>query len=105
MMTTRLTDEEFFTKHLDVSIPETAEAAGLAEWDELSSRLSRLLSTEWLVVRDETLDLPARLAKARAWLAKSEGDPNANPYIVKLARAYLVDKPREAELRAAAGFP
>jgi lysophospholipase L1-like esterase len=84
---------------------EAAAAAGLADWDAAAGRLSELLSAEWLVVRDETLDLPARLAKARAWLAKSEGDPNANPYIVKLARAYLVDKPREAELRAAAGFP
>ena len=84
---------------------DRAALRALTDWDAAAGRLSELLSAEWLVVRDETLDLPARLAKVRAWLAKSEGDPNANPFIVKLARAYLADKPREAELRAAAGFP
>ena len=79
---------------------ETAEAAGLAEWDELAWRTSFILSTEWLVVRDESLDLSAKLAKVRDWLAKSENDPKANPFIVNIARDYLRDKPQEAALRA-----
>ena len=79
---------------------ETAEAAGLAEWDELAWRTSFILSTEWLVVRDESLDLPAKLDKVRGWLAKSENDPKANPFIVNIARDYLRDKPQEAALRA-----
>ena len=84
---------------------ETAAEAGLSEWDASAVRLSELLSAEWLVVRDETLDVAAKLDKAREWLAKAENDPKANQYIVRVARAYLTDKPREAELRAAAGFP
>ena len=79
---------------------ETAEAAGLAEWDELAWRTSFILSTEWLVVRDESLDLSAKLAKVRDWLAKSENDPKAKPFIVNIAHDYLRDKPQEAVLRA-----
>jgi hypothetical protein len=79
---------------------ETAGAAGLAEWDALAWRTSFILSTEWLVVRDESLDLPAKLEKVRGWLAKSENDPKANPFIVNIARDYLRDKPQEAALRA-----
>jgi hypothetical protein len=79
---------------------ETAEAAGLAEWDARAWRTSFILSTEWLVVRDESLDLPAKLDKVRGWLAKSENDPKANPFIVNIARDYLRDKPQEAALRA-----
>lgn len=80
---------------------ETAAAAGLAEWDPLSVRLAEVLSTEWLIVRDETLDVAAKLEKVRDWLARNEGSPDANPYIVRIARDYLRDKPREAALRAA----
>ena len=49
----------------------------------------------------ETLDVAAKLEKVRDWLARNEGSPDANPYIVRIARDYLRDKPREAALRAA----
>ena len=84
--------------------PETAEAAGLAEWDELSSRLSLLLSTEWLVVRDETLAPDAKIEKVRNWLATTGCKPDANPYIVGIAREYLRDKPLETTFRAKLGW-
>lgn len=73
---------------------ETAAAAGLAEWDDAATRRSIVLSAEWLLVRDESLGLDEKLAKVRAWLDAHEADPNANPYVVRAARAYLRDKPQ-----------
>ena len=80
---------------------ETAASAGLAEWDPLAVRLAEVLSVEWLVVRDESLDPAAKLAKVRDWLAREGEKPGTNPYIVSVAREYLQYKPKEAELRSA----
>ncbi len=80
---------------------ETAASAGLAGWDSRSVRLSEVLSVEWLVVRDESLDTAAKLAKVRDWLAREGEKPGTNPYIVRVAREYLQYKPQEAEMRSA----
>ena len=80
---------------------ETAASAGLAEWDPLSVRLAEVLSVEWLIIRDESLDTAAKLAKVRDWLAREGAKPGTNPYIVRVAREYLQYKPQEAELRSA----
>ena len=79
---------------------ETAEAAGLAEWDGLSQRVANILSAERTFVRDETLDVPSRMAKVRAWLNANENSPGVHPVLIRFARDYLRDKPREDELRA-----
>ncbi len=80
---------------------ETAESAGLAEWDALSQRLANILSAEQAFVRDESLDVASRLAKARAWLDENESRPGVEPVLVLFARDYLRYKPQEAALRAA----
>ena len=80
---------------------EVAKSAGLEEWDALSQRIANVNSAEWLLVRDESLGLEAKLAKVRDWLAPRENDPKANGFVLGLARGYLVDKPREAALREA----
>ena len=79
---------------------ETAEAAGLSEWDELSQSVANILSAERTFVRDETLDVPSRMAKVRAWLDANENAPGVHPVLIRFARDYLRDKPREGELRA-----
>ena len=81
---------------------ETAAAAGLSTWDDATQRVAGLLSADWLVIRDETLDLDAKLAKARDYIAKNEDNPKANPFVVGIAGKFLRDKPQEAELRATA---
>ena len=82
------------------SIDEVAEEVGLTAWRAASVRLSNLLSAEFLIVRNESLDLNAKFAKVRGWLAKNEKRKGANPYVVARARQFLEDKPCEAELRA-----
>ena len=82
------------------SIDEVAEEVGLTAWRAASVRLSNLLSAEFLIVRNESLDLNAKLAKVRGWLAKNEHRKGVNPYVVARARQFIEDKPREAELRA-----
>ncbi len=79
---------------------ETAEAAGLAEWDELSLRVANILSAERTFVRDETLDVPSRMAKVRAWLDANKNAPGVHPVLFRFARDYLRDKPQEDDLRA-----
>lgn len=79
---------------------ETAEAAGLAEWDELSQRVANVLSAERTFVHDETLDVPSRMAKVRAWLDANENKLGVHPVLFRFARDYLRDKPLEAELYA-----
>lgn len=80
---------------------ETVDAAGLAEWDAISQRLANILSAEQAFVRDESLDVASRLAKARAWLDENESRPGVEPVLVLFARDYLCYKPQEAALRAA----
>lgn len=80
---------------------ETAESAGLAEWDALLQRLANILSAEQAFVRDESLDVASRLAKARSWLDENESRPGVDPVLVLFARDYLRYKPQEAALRAA----
>ena len=79
---------------------ETAEAAGLAEWDELSQRVADILSAERTFVRDETLDVPSRMAKVRAWLDANENAPGVHPVLIRFARDYLRDKLCADQLRA-----
>ena len=78
---------------------ETAEAAGLAEWDERSQRVANILSAERTFVHDETLDVPSRMAKVRAWLDANENAPGVLPVLIRFARDYLRDKQWEDELR------
>ena len=81
---------------------EVAAESGLAEWFAQSQKLANVLSAEWLLVRDETLDVAAKLAKVREWLVTKGANPGANPFVTGLARRYLDDKPREDAIRAAA---
>lgn len=81
-------------------LEEVAQNSGLTAWREASLRLSRLLSVEWLLVRNESLDKAGKLAKVHGWLAKNEKRKGANPWVVARARQYVEDKPREAALRA-----
>lgn len=82
---------------------ETAESAGLSAWDALSQRFANLLSAEWTFVRDETLDIDARMAKVRAWLESNETKLGIHPILVRFARDYLKYKPLENSLRATLG--
>lgn len=79
---------------------ETAAAAGLSAWDDTVSRLSIILSAEWLLVRDESLDLKEKLSKVQGWLDAHEADQKTNPYLIRIARAYLNDKSQESALYA-----
>ena len=79
---------------------EIAAESGLVEWDALSLRIADLFSTEWICIRDETLSLDAKLAKARQWLdVPGREDTPANRYITRITRDYLRDKPMESALR------
>lgn len=79
--------------------PQTMADVGLVEWDDAAQRLASLLSADWLLVRDESLDLDAKLAKVRDWLGKHENDPQVNKFMIDMANRFLRDAPREAELR------
>ena len=80
---------------------EVTAASGLAAWFAQSQKLADILSGEWLLVRDETLGLDAKLDKVRTWLDTKGAEPNANQWVVGLARRYLDDKPHEDAIRAA----
>ena len=81
---------------------ETAAAAGLSVWDDAASRLSIILSAEWLIVHDESLDLKGKMSKVRAWLDAHEADQTTSPYLIRIARAYLNDKSHKDALIAVA---
>ena len=81
---------------------ELAAKAGLSAWDDLWQRIADVNSCEWICVRDETLSLEAKLAKVKAWLEENSAKPDANKYVVRIAKGYLRDKPRKAALIAEA---
>lgn len=83
---------------------EVIAESGLGEWFDLSQKVANILSAEWHFVRDGTLDTSAKIAKAKAWLEANRDKPMGNPhhpFRVRLASDYLVNKPKEASLRAA----
>ncbi len=83
---------------------EVIAESGLGEWFDLSQKVANILSAEWHFVRDETLDTDAKIAKAKAWLEANRDKPTGNPhhpFLVRLVSDYLLNKPREALLRAA----
>ncbi len=83
---------------------EVIAESGLGDWFNLAQRVANILSSEWHFVRDETLDISAKLAKVRAWLDANGGKTDEAPplpFLIRLAEDYLRDKPQEATLRAA----
>ncbi len=83
---------------------EVVAEPGLGDWFNLAQKVADILSAEWLFVRDETLDISAKLAKVRAWLDANGGKTDATPsrlFLIRLAEDYLRGKPQEVALRAA----
>ena len=81
-------------------LEDVAAEAGLTAWREAAGRLSDVLSAEWILVRDESLGLDAKLAKVRGWLDENAEKEGVNQYVVRIARGYLDAKPCEDALRA-----
>lgn len=79
---------------------EVAASSGLAQWEAVSQKIANLNSAEWLVVRDESLDVPAKIAKVGEWLSTKGAKPGANQFVVRIAKDYLRDKPQESVLYA-----
>ena len=83
---------------------EVAAESGLGDWFDRAQQVANILSAEWHFIRDETLDISAKLAKVRTWLDANGGKTDAAPplpFLIRLAEDYLRDKPQEAALRAA----
>ena len=80
---------------------DVAAMAGLTAWHEAAVRLADILSAEWMIVGDDALPIGEKLAKVRQWLDINEGREGTNQYVIRIAKDYLRDKPREEELRIA----
>ena len=81
---------------------EVASAAGLSKWDGLMQRLSDINAFEWQGIRDESIGRDEKIAKAKKWLETKGSRPGVHPFTLRVARAYVEDKPREEAIRAAA---
>ncbi len=81
---------------------EVAQDAGLSEWDGLMQRLADINSFEWLVIRNESLDVSAKIEKAKTWMKRKGPGLKASSFMGKLVRSYIADKPGEELIRAKA---
>ena len=80
---------------------DVAGRAGLMAWHEAAILLADILSAEWMLVGEDALPIGEKLAKVRQWLDINEGREGTNQYVIRIAKDYLRNKPREDELRVA----
>ena len=79
---------------------EAASAAGLSKWDGLMQRQSDINAFEWQGIRDESIGRDEKIAKAKKWLETNGCRPGVHPFTLRVAKAYVEDKPREDAIRA-----
>ena len=85
-----------FLAHQGFDIGEEREIpAYLDEWGKYVSRLRTVLAAEYMVIKDLTLDDAGKLAFMKD---KVEREDWGQAAFERFCRAYVVDKPNEAEL-------